>query len=88
MSEAIRYNVQSKTPGAPVSWEFQDDPNGQWLEADSALTLIRDLERDLDTLRTLSAELEDSRKKVLADNEYLREQLAREALLQAIVETL
>ena len=51
MSDPIRYNVVSKFVGCPVSWEFQADDNGQWLEADGALARITVLEAEVERLK-------------------------------------
>ena len=47
-SELIRYNVINKFVGdKKITWEYQADENGQWLEADGALTRIAALQSQL-----------------------------------------
>ena len=47
----IRYNVRSMYTDGPVSWEYQADENGAWLEADSALDYIARLEEQVRALQ-------------------------------------
>ena len=50
-SELIRYNVVNKFFGdQQITWEYQAEENGHWLEADGALTRIAELQSQLDAL--------------------------------------
>ena len=47
-SELIRYNVINKFVGdKKITWEYQAEENGHWLEADGALTRIAALQSQL-----------------------------------------
>lgn len=49
----IRYNVRGQADGAGVTWEFQADECGQWLEAASAIDYIAQLEVKLGAMKKL-----------------------------------
>jgi hypothetical protein len=49
MNNLIRYNVVNKFVGdTEITWEFQADALGQWLEADTAVDRISELQAQLD----------------------------------------
>jgi hypothetical protein len=57
----IRYNVQSKfVDSNAVTWEFQADPNGQWIEAASALQREAELTAQLTNAYETAAKICDN----------------------------